>query len=360
MTGRYPARTPVGLMEPLIGTKADSAFGLTADYPSVATVMKSAGYQTALIGKWHLGLQAKHSPLKNGFNYFFGIRGPAADYISHTGGGRQHDLFENEEPVFTEGYVTDLLSQKAAAFIHQEHKKPFFLTLTFNAPHWPWQGPGDEPYNDTVSFKKGGSLATYAAMMKSLDEGIGLVMKALDDAGLSNETLVIFTNDNGGERYSSHGGLSKEKGTLWEGGIRIPAFVRWPKRIAAGGTTRQVAVTMDWTAKILSAADARDDKRFPSDGLNLLPLLTGKKKEVERILYWRSFQRTKQKALRQGRWKFLQDEQGDYLFNLEADQGEKNNLKETEAAVFLRLKKSFAAWEKTVLLPLALGIDVIK
>ena len=115
MTGRYPARTPVGLIEPLTGSNADTAFGLTTKYPSIATLMKAAGYQTALIGKWHLGSRPEHSPVKNGFDYFFGFHAGAADYISHKGDQGKHDLYENDVPVYPQGYLTDLFSQKAIA-----------------------------------------------------------------------------------------------------------------------------------------------------------------------------------------------------------------------------------------------------
>jgi len=352
MTGRYPARTPVGLIEPL--TKEDSSFGLTTEYPSVAVLMNAAGYQTALIGKWHLGSSPHHSPVKNGFNYFFGFYSGAADYISHKGDGGKHDLYENDAPVHPEGYLTDLFSQKAIAFIKRKHNKPFFLTITYNAPHWPWQGPSDKPYEDSVNFRKGGSPAIYAAMMKSLDDGVGNIMKTLDDEQLSNQTIVIFTNDNGGERFSSNGGLNNSKGSLWEGGIRVPAFVRWPGKINAGNITQQVAVTMDWTVTILSAAGAKAHKKFPLDGIDLMPILTAEKKITDRTIYWRTFQRNNQKAIRVGSWKYLHDEKGEYLFNLVADQAEKYDLKEKEDVIFKRLKKMYANWEQTVLKPIPL------
>ena len=171
-----------------------------------------------------------------------------------------------------QGYLTDLLTQKSVDFIKQKHDKPFFLNINFNAPHWPWQGPSDGAYPDSMNFTEGGSPSVYAAMMKSLDDGIGKIMQALDDAQLTNQTIVIFTNDNGGERYSDNGGLSKSKMTLWEGGIRVPAFVRWPGKINAGITTQQVAVTMDWTATILKAGGAKADKDFPLDGIDLMPI----------------------------------------------------------------------------------------
>ncbi|MFI5131284.1 MAG: sulfatase-like hydrolase/transferase [Chitinophagales bacterium] len=354
MTGRYPARTPVGLMEPLTSTKRDSAYGLTAEFPSVASLMKAGGYETALIGKWHLGFLPQHSPIKNGFDYFFGIHSGAADYISHKGDSRQNDLYENDTPVDREGYLTDLFSKKAIAFIKQKHNKPFFLAVTYTAPHWPWQGPGDNAYADTANFRNGGSPAIYAAMMKSLDDGVGEIMKTLDDERLTKLTIVIFTNDNGGERYSDNGGLARAKATLWEGGIRVPAFVRWPGKIGPGIITQQVAVTMDWTATILSIAGAKAHPGFPLDGMDLMPVCTGKKKIVDRTLYWKRFQGNKQKAIRAGKWKYLLDEKGEYLFDLDADPGEKNDLKAKEEAVFSRLKAQFADWEKTVLQPIPL------
>ena len=255
--------------------------------------------------------------------------------------------------VDTKGYLTELFSQKAIAFIKQKHDKPFYLAITFNAPHWPWQGPNDKPYADSVNFRDGGSSAIYVEMMKSLDDGVGKILKALDEQ-LASQTIVIFTNDNGGERFSDNGGLAKAKGTLWEGGIKVPAFVRWTGKIQPGIITQQVAVTMDWTATILSAGGVKSHKDFPLDGIDLMPILTAKEKAVERTIYWRTFQRIKQKAVRMGEWKYLQDENGEYLFNLAIDPGEKNNLKETHQTIFNQLKDKYSNWEKTVLQPIPL------
>jgi len=353
MTGRYPARTPVGLMEPLTTSNRDSAYGLTADYPSIASLMKAGGYETALIGKWHLGVLPRHSPIKNGYDYFFGIHSGAADYISHTGDSRKPDLYENDVLVNSEGYLTDLLTEKAVAYIKQKHSKPFFLAITYNAPHWPWQGPDDQPYADSVDFREGGSPAIYAAMMKSLDDGVGNIINALDGQ-LSNQTIVIFTNDNGGERFSDNGGLANTKGTLWEGGIRVPAFVRWTGMINPGTITQQVVITMDWTATILAVGGVKTQNDFPPDGIDLMPILTEKEKTVQRTIYWRTSQRTRQKAIRMGEWKYLQDENGEYLFNLVNDPGEKNDLKTTQLTIFKQLKIQYGDWEKTVLQPIPL------
>ena len=354
MTGRYPARIPVGLKEPLTASARDSAWGLTPEFPSVATLMQQSGYETILIGKWHLGILPKHNPVKNGFDYFYGFLSGAADYISHQGDNRKPDLYENSNPIVEEGYLTDLFSQKAIAFLKGAHDKPFFLTLNYNAPHWPWQGPGDKAYADTVNFRSGGSPATFASMMKSLDDGIGAIMKALDETGLSKETIVIFTNDNGGERYSDNGGLTKSKASLWEGGIRVPAFIRWPGIIPPGGLNKQPIITMDWAATILAAAETKQHPEFPLDGIDLLPLCRNQSKEIQRTFYWRTFQRTKQKAIREGDWKYLQDEGTEFLFDLIRDPAEKFNLKAKNPDKLKELKLKYANWEKTVLAPIPL------
>lgn len=353
MTGRYPARNEMGLKEPLAWNAKDSIVGFRPDQPTIATHLKAAGYETYLIGKWHLGFKPEFSPLRFGFDYFYGFNGGGVDYISH-GSPRKGpgDLYENYEPVKHEGYLTELLMQKSIDVIKRSRNKPFFLNIMFSAPHWPWQAPGDAPYPDTMQWTNGGSPAVYAAMMKSLDDAIGAIMKALDEQQLTNNTVVIFTSDNGGERFSDMGIYKGRKMTLWEGGIRVPAFVRWPGKIAAGSTTSQVAGTIDWTATILSLAGVRHEKKFPLDGQDMMPILTGKSKEVDRSLYWRIFQRTQHKAMRDGKWKYLQDEKGqEYLFDLIADPSEKTNLKDKESVVFQKLKEKYAAWDAQMLKP---------
>jgi arylsulfatase A-like enzyme len=354
LTGRYPARTEVGLHEPLDWASADSVPGLTPTTTSMATLMKRAGYKTYLVGKWHLGFNQQSTPTKNGFDYFFGFKGGGLDYISHTAPRGKPDLYENETPIVQEGYLTDLLRDKTLDIINASHSQPFFLTLMFNAPHWPWQAPGDGPYPDTLRWKLGGTKATYAAMVQSMDKAVGLIMKALEDKHLAKNTIVIFTSDNGGERYSDMGPYKDGKMTLWEGGTREPAFVRWPGVIQPNTTSLQVATTMDWTATILHVAGAKADPRFPLDGINLLPVLTGKQPVVDRTLYWRISQRKQQKAMRSGSWKYLQDDKGEYLFNLAVDPTETNNLAIKQPAKLAALKKKYKWWETTVLAPLPL------
>jgi arylsulfatase A-like enzyme len=356
MTGRYPARTPVGLREPLDWSPNDSSIGLTPDQTSIATLLKKNGYETFLVGKWHLGFSSAYSPIKNGFTDFFGFHGGGIDYISHTDPKGNNDLYENERPVKRNGYITDILMEKAVDIIRGSHTNPFFLCLMFNAPHWPWQGPADKTYSlGNDNWKKGGSLETYAAMMKSLDEAIGTIMETLDEEQLSNNTVVIFTSDNGGERYSDMGKYSGGKQILKEGGIKVPAIIRWPGIIPANTVTEQVAITMDWTATILAVTNTKPNSNLPLDGINIMPFISGARRPVARTFYWRVFQRNQQKAIRDGYWKYLKDEQGEYLFDLFYDPGEKKDQKQTEPQIFETLRQKYAEWEKTVLQPVALG-----
>ena len=349
-TGRYPAHLTVGLYEPIAEGHKDSLVGLSPENLSIGQLLKKAGYETYLVGKWHLGYQPEFSPNRNGFDYFYGFHAGAIDYISHS-----NDLYENEQPTHRDGYLTDIWADKAIEIIQKKHSKPFFLAVTFNAPHWPWQGPGDKPYPDTMRWTSGGSPTIYAAMMKSLDDAIGRIVKAIDDLKLSNNTVIIFTSDNGGERYSDNGIYKGRKMSLWEGGIREPAFVRWPGKIKEGAVTQQVTTTMDWSSTILSLADARPDPKFPMEGIDIMPIITGKKKEVDRTLYWRIFQRNQHKAMRDGKWKYFQDEKGnEYLFDLSADPKEENNLKDKQTDIFNKLKGKYTEWEKTVLKPIPL------
>lgn len=356
-TGRYPARLTAGLYEPIEGNSKDSLVGLPAETPSLGHLLKKSGYETYLVGKWHLGFKPEYTPNKNGFDYFFGFKTGATDYISHTAFHGEPDLYENDVLVQKDGYITDLLGEKAIEIIKQSHQKPFFLALMFNAPHWPWQTPEDKPvpHGTGADWAKGGSAETYKSMMKSLDDAVGKLVKEIDDLKLSNNTVIIFTSDNGGVQFSDNGIYKGGKMQLWEGGIREPAFIRWTGKLKENTVTNQVAITMDWTATILSIAGAKADKNFPLDGIDLMPMLTGNQQERERTLYWRIFQRRQHSAIREGNWKWLRDEkEEEYVFDLSIDPSEKDNLKEKFPETFLRLKNKFSAWEKTVLAPIPL------
>ena len=357
VTGRYPQRLPVGLEEPLtIRSSAD--VGLPPNHPTVASLLKNNGYETALIGKWHLGWKPEFGPNRHGFDEFFGILSGAADYFTHKasdaagsgGAGDAPDLWENLTPVDRVGYLTDLLSDKAIATIARPHTKPFFLSLQYNAPHSPWEGPEDAAIGHTSHgpgpMTDGGSLKIYASMMKSMDAGIGRVLKALQRAKLDRSTLVIFTSDNGGERYSYNWPFSFQKLSLYEGGTRVPAMVRWPGVIPAGRVTEQAAITMDWTATILAATGTAPDPAYPLDGEDLLPVCTGQRGMYDRTLFWRTQPRG---AARVGNWKYITDPGAEHLFDLSIDPGEKTDLRTRHASTFEKIKQQYVEWNAKML-----------
>jgi len=354
-TGRYPARLPVGLEEPIWERKALSAdklksTGIPLEHPTVSSLIKSAGYATALVGKWHLGYLPYFGPLKSGFDEFYGNMSGAVDHFTHKDMTDTLDFFEGEVPVEKIGYMTELLTQRAVEYIQRRHQNPFYLSLHYTAPHWPWEGPKDRAVSDAmkygpVGFRAGGSIKVYAEMMKSLDSGIGRVLAALKTAGLDRNTLVIFTSDNGGERFSYLWPLSGSKGNLGEGGIRVPAIVRWPGVIPSGRTTNQVAINMDWTATILAATSTASDPEYPLDGQNLLPILKGSQVQ-ERTLFWRVGD---QDAVRMGDWKYRRVGNETYLFNLRVDEREQSNFKKQRPEIFEKLKAEFEKWEQQML-----------
>jgi len=356
ITGRYAQRLPVGLEEPL--TNRSPEVGIPAGHPTIATQLRAAGYGTALIGKWHLGWRPEFNPVRHGFDEFFGVLSGAVDYFTHAaadankveGGAPLPDLWENETRVERRGYLTDLLTERAIEYLTRAHDKPFFLSLQYTAPHSPWEAPGDASVDHADHgpgpMTAGGSRAIYAAMMQNLDADVGRVLAALKRAGRERDTLVIFTSDNGGERYSYNWPFSGEKFDLNEGGTRVPAIARWPGVIAANATTDQPAVTMDWTATILAVAAAAADPRYPLDGESLVPALRGERAVRERALFWRTRTRG---AARIGDWKYLDDAGAEHLFDLRVDPGEKAELKAKHPDVFAGVKSRYDAWAAQML-----------
>jgi arylsulfatase A-like enzyme len=357
ITGRYPARTRVGLEEPLtekggLGERAKT-LGLPADYPTIASLLKQSGYHTALIGKWHLGYLPTFGPVQSGFDEFFGIMSGAADFFTHKDMRGDGDLYEGKVPVERIGYTTELLTKRAVEYISARRgaANPFYLSLHYTAPHWPWEGPRDIAVSralgkDLAGFTAGGSLKTYAAMMKSLDDGIGEVLRALDRTGLTRNTLVIFTSDNGGERFSYNWPFRGQKFSLWEGGIRVPAIVRWPGVVPVNVVTRQAAITMDWTATMLALGKAKPDPAYPLDGTDLLPVIRGTQPVYERNFFWRT---SEMSAALNGPWKYVDDGKQEYLFNLSIDEREQGNFREQNPSMFNRLRDEFKKWDSTVL-----------
>ena len=354
-TGRYPARLPVGLEEPIHERKALSAdelktIGIPLEHPTVSSLIKSAGYSTALVGKWHLGYLPYFGPLKSGFDEFYGNMSGAVDHFTHRDMTSSLDFYEDEVPVEKIGYMTDLLTQRAVEYIRRPHKRPFYLSLHYTAPHWPWEGPGDKAVSDAMQygpagFRAGGSIRTYAEMMKNLDAGIGRVLDALKTSGLERNTLVIFTSDNGGERFSYNWPFRGQKMELYEGGLRVPAIVRWPGVTTAGKVTDQAIITMDWTATMVAVAGNKPDTAYPLDGEDLTNVLGGKKPVFDRTFFWRTY---RQGAMLSGKWKYLREGKNEFLFDLSVDEREQADFKSAQPATLERLRNEFGKWESTV------------
>ena len=353
ITGRYQYRLRGGLEEPIQG--ASDTIGLPPEHPTLPSLLKQQGYKTALFGKWHLGFLPKFSPIKSGYDQFFGNYGGAIDYFTHKNGAgdnAKEDLFEDEVPVHKVGYYTDLLADKAVDYIgKQEASKPFFLSLHFTAPHWPWEGPKDEAVSkesDSLFQYDGGNLATYAKMVTSLDTAIGRVLDKLQKQHLDKNTIVVFTSDNGGERFSKTWPFTGQKTELLEGGIRVPAIVRWPAKIKPSQTTDQVAISMDWLPTLVAAAETTPDSAYPPDGDNLLPVLLGAAKPHPRILFWR-YKANQQRAIRSGDLKYLKIADNEFLFNVVTDQHERANLAQKKPEIFAQLKHQWQDWDAQML-----------
>jgi len=353
ITGRYQYRLRGGLEEPIAG--ASDSIGLPPSHPTLPSLLKKNGYKTALFGKWHLGSLPNFSPLKSGYEKFFGNFGGAIDYFTHKNGvgeNAKEDLYENEVPVHQVGYYTDLIAEHAIGFIAQQsEEKPFFLSLHFTAPHWPWEGPADEATSRSLSALgnyDGGNLATYGKMVGSLDLAVGRVLASLAEKNLDENTIVIFTSDNGGERFSRTWPFSGQKSELLEGGIRVPAIVRWPAQIKPAQTTQQVAISMDWLPTLVAAAGGAPDAKYKPDGDNLLPVILGATNIYPRTLFWR-YKANKQRAVRSGDWKYLKIADNEFLFNLAEDQRERANLAQKNPDIFNKLKQQWGDWDATML-----------
>lgn len=267
ITGRYQYRLRAGLEEPL--ARYGAQLGLPPDHPTLPSLLKKAGYDTALIGKWHLGKPPAYGPQRSGYDYFFGNHSGAIDYFTHKPGvGEQFsaDLWQGDSPVERTGYYTDILGEEATRYVHERkgQDKPFFLSLHFTAPHWPWEGPNDEHVAHSIKdlfHYDGGSLKKYGEIVEALDKAVGQVLQALDDTGQADNTIVIFTSDNGGERFSKTWPFTGQKTELLEGGIRVPTLLRWTARIQPQ-VQEQVTATFDWLPTLLAAAGARQDPDF--------------------------------------------------------------------------------------------------
>jgi arylsulfatase A-like enzyme len=352
MTGRYQQRfghehntggPPGGLREHV---------GLPLTEVTIADVLKSAGYATGAVGKWHLGMAPHFHPLKRGYDEFFGFLHGGHSYIE-PGLGSFNPIMRGIEPVDEKEYLTDAFSREAVAFIESHRDKPFFLYLAYNAVHTPMEAP--ERYQNSFEHITDPTRRTYAGMLAAMDEGIGKVLAKLRELNLEKDTLLFFVNDNGGSARngSNNAPLRAHKGTMWEGGIRVPFIIQWPRRLRAGRVYDQPVIALDIlpTAAAAAAANPPTDRKI--DGVNLLGYLTGKKKQApHEILFWRSGQKL---AVRKGNWKLVKMGTESGLFDLSSDIGESQDLSAEQPDVLKEMEEAFARWDSQMIAPLWTG-----
>ncbi len=340
LTGRYPDR--VGIPQILVSRPAFDVPGLKAGEHTLARSLKSLGYRTAAIGKWHLGSAPESRPRAQGFDEFFGFFSGWTDYYSHTYyqlGGQPifHDLWRNDEEVWEQPtYQTELLGREAKAFIkRQSAAQPFFLYLAFGAVHYPMMAP--QRYLDKLPKTMDRDRRLHAAVVMAMDEAIGSVLEGLD-----SNTVVFFQSDNGATHEvradhlarpylgGSNGRNRGWKGSLYEGGHRVPAMMSWPGKIAPGQTRDDLFGAIDLLPTVLGFVGAKPSG--PVDGVDLSKALTGKGKIASRVITWAY---TEQQAASDGRWKLIVNPReglgmdavpGKFLYDLAADPSEKNDV----------------------------------
>ncbi len=352
LTGRYQQRAGVGGVI-YAGFDQNRNHGLHQSETTFAEPLGGAGYQNGCFGKWHLGYEKKFNPVHHGFNRFRGYVSGNIDYQSHFDRVGVYDWWEGLEHIREKGYSTHLITRHAVKFIEEHRDRPFCLYVPHEAPHTPFQGPGDPgfrvkgkvvPEKRAAAFKK----RAYREMVQEMDKGVGEIVAALKRLGLEKNTVVFFVSDNGATSFGSNGSLRGNKGQLWEGGHRVPAIASWPGRIAAGSACDDLSIGMDIFPTLLELAGVNAPESLRLDGRSLVPSLFGKKPSGQRKLYWSA---GRQQAMRDGPWKYVRELKGQKaaaLYNLSSDQGEKNNLAGKDPARLASMRKDYAAWRKDV------------
>lgn len=348
MTGRYQQRFGHEL-NPGPAAEAADNFGLPLTETPMPTRLKAMGYTNGMFGKWHLGYREPFHPLKRGFDRFYGFLGGAHSYLD-ANADSTNPVFDGTTKVDAVEYTTDEFGRRAARFIEDNHSKPFFVYLPFNAVHTPMHSL--PKYEDRFANIKDPKRRTYAAMLSAMDDGIGSVLATLKKHKLTNNTLVVFFSDNGGPtaaNTSTNGPLRGFKGQVLEGGIRIPFMMQWPARLPKGKVYANPVIQLDILPTFAAAAGQPADASWKLDGVNLLPYLEGKDKgRPHQQLTWRY---GPQWAIRHGDWKLLSLGQAPELFNLAADIGEKKDLSFTDKAKMGELSQAWEAWNKQLIPP---------
>lgn len=353
MTGRYQQRAGIqGVL--LVPMKEHLKCGLQLEETTFAEALKEQGYATALFGKWHLGRIPKYNPSKQGFDQFKGFLGGNVDYKAYLNSIGENDWWSDTMLEPGDGYLTENITRHGVRFIEKNAKKPFVLYLAHGCPHDPYQGPDDKPVRTLgergVVYPEGiDKEATYKIMIENLDKCIGEVLDALKRKGIDKNTFVFFCSDNGPTGPGSTGGLNGKKGMLYEGGHRVPAIAYWPGKIRPGSVCNQTAIAMDLFPTMLSLAGVKNYTGKKLDGVDISPLLFGKK-IADRPLFWRI---KEAKAVRSGDWKLVeqQNKNGQWkteLFNLKDDLGEKKDLSSTYPDKVAKLRNLLTDWEADI------------
>ena len=359
ITARYQYRLRGAAEEPIrSASRGDPAMGLPPGMPTFASRLQAVGYRTGLIGKWHLGHPPHFGPLCSGYDEFFGPMAGGVDYFTHCDSSGRHDLWQGdartpETERQEEGYLTDLLSRRSVDFVNRMagQSQPFLLSLHYTAPHWPWETREDAgvapQVKDNLFHLDGGNIHIYQRMISHMDEGIGWIVEALRANGQLDDTLIVFTSDNGGERFSDNWPLVGGKMDLTEGGIRVPWIAHWPAVIPPGSATGQHCLTMDWSATMVEAAGGQAADAYPFDGVSLLGVLRDPDTTFSRPMYWRMNHRG-QRAFRDGRWKYLRVDGNDYLFDISQDARERANKGRRDPKRLDAMRSAWEAWNETM------------
>ena len=347
LTGRYQQR--FGHEFNPGGASASGDLGLTLNEKTLANRLKSAGYATGMVGKWHLGSAPKFHPMQRGFDEYFGFLGGAHSYFE-VGNGRDA-VQRGTEPIDKVSYLTDDFAREAVAFIDRHHQQPFFLYLTFNAVHTPMHAPAK--YQERFASIENEKRRTYAAMTSAKDDAVGAVLTKLKDAKIDANTLIFYISDNGGPpvNASNNGALRGYKAQTLEGGIRVPFFVQWKAKLPAGVVYEQPVIQLDFLPTALAAAGTPAVADTKLDGVNLLPYLTGDNKAApHEALYWRFGQQT---AIRMGNWKLVKHNQSQSveLYDLSKDIGETTDLAKQHPDKFAELETAWKKWDGELVEP---------
>ncbi|MDP6557831.1 MAG: sulfatase [Pirellulaceae bacterium] len=360
LTGQYQQRFG-SIFDTAISGTSHRDLGLPHEAATIAELLKTRGYATACFGKWHVGYKPPWLPTSQGFDEFRGLGSGDGDFHTHIDRSGNEDWWHNNKIEIASGYTTDLLTEYSIDFINAHRDEPFFLYVPHLAIHFPWQGPSDPPHrqkgNSYHNDKFGvisdpGNVSPHVkAMIESLDDGVGRIIRALKEQNLYDKTLVIFTSDNGGylnygskyRNISSNGPLRGQKTQLYEGGHRVPTIVSWPGKVKPA-VTGATCHSVDLLPTIAALAGVESEK-IETDGEDLRPLLFLGQSLPERMLFWRS--RT-QGAVRSGPWKLYRNGKRTELYNLDNDLGETINLVAEKTEIVEQLSAAWRRWEADV------------